>query len=291
MLPGILLAILLQPVAQAKEPAYARPELLLEPAELAKAETARKVTVLDARGAASYKDSHVPGAVHVDVSEWAKAFARGQDRADWVKRVGGLGIHTTIPVVIYDASRNNAAARIWWILRYWGIEDVRLLNGGWNGWVAAGGKTEKGENKPKTSKPELKAHPERLATRTQILEGMKKGTAGQLLDTRSTKEYCGETNTAKRNGTLPGAKHLEWSDTLDAKTGRFKTAVQLAKLFKEAGIDPRQPTTTWCQSGGRASVMAFVLELMSGKPARNYYRSWSEWGNSSDTPIITPKKK
>jgi thiosulfate/3-mercaptopyruvate sulfurtransferase len=290
MLTGCLLALALIRAADKPKPGYARPYLLIEPAELAKPDAAKKFVILDARGKASYRAGHVPGAVHIDAPQWAKAFAKGQDRADWVKRVGSLGIEVNSPVVVYDDAKNNAAARMWWILRFWGVKDVRLLNGGWNGWVASGGRTEKGETKPKPTEPDLKAHPERLATKGQILGGLKEKTPGQLVDTRSTGEYCGEIKTAKRNGTVPGARHLEWTDTMDAKTGRFKTAPQLAKLFADAGIDPSRPATTFCQSGGRASVMAFVLELMGGKPARNYYRSWAEWGNTPETPVVTPKK-
>ena len=68
---------------------------------------------------------------------------------------------------------------------------------------------------------------------------------------------------AKRAGAIPGARHLEWSDLLDKRTGKFKPAPELEKLFADAGIDPKKPATTYCQSGGRASVMAFGLELIS----------------------------
>ena len=62
----------------------------------------------------------------------------------------------------------------------------------------------------------------------------------------------------------------------------------MTKLFEKAGIDPSKPAITYCQSGGRAAVLAFVLELMGGKDVRNYYRSWSEWGNDPDTPVVKP---
>lgn len=282
--------LLLAPLASARPATYARPELLLEPAELAKPAVAKKFVVLDARGKGAYLAGHVPGAVWVDTTTWARAFAAGQKEEDWAKRVGALGVDVKTPVVVYDAKRNNDAARIWWILRYWGLRDVRLLNGGWPGWVDSGGKVEKGEVKPKATEPKLTAQPERLATRAQILEGLEGGTFGQVLDARSEGEYCGTRETAKRNGAIPGAKHLEWSDTVDKK-GRFKSAEELTRLFKEAGIDPTRPATTYCQSGGRASVLAFVVELMGGKQVRNYYRSWAEWGNDKDTPIVKPRPK
>jgi thiosulfate/3-mercaptopyruvate sulfurtransferase len=265
---------------------YARPELLLEPAELAKPEVAKKFVILDARNREAYRAGHVPGAVWVDVSGWAKAFAAGQDPAEWAKRVGALGIDAGTPVVVSDAKRGNDAARVWWILRYWGVKDVRLLNGGWPGWAGV----EKGEGKPKPVEAKLTAHPERLATKKQILEGLKRGTYGQILDARSEREYCGTATTAKRNGAIPGAKHLEWSDTVD-KNGKFKSAEELTRLFTAAGIDPRKPATTYCQSGGRAAVLAFAVELMGGREVRNYYRSWAEWGNDKETPVVKPKAK
>jgi thiosulfate/3-mercaptopyruvate sulfurtransferase len=151
-----------------------------------------------------------------------------------------------------------------------------------------GGKVEKGEVKPEPVAVKVKPQRERLATREQIQAGLGVPSFGQILDTRSQEEFCGTTETAKRNGTIPGARHLEWSETFDSKTGRFKSAAELARLFKEAGIDPSKPATTFCQSGGRASVLAFALELMGGKEVRNYYRSWAEWGNDDKTPIVKP---
>jgi thiosulfate/3-mercaptopyruvate sulfurtransferase len=94
---------------------------------------------------------------------------------------------------------------------------------------------------------------------------------------------------------IPGAKHgakqLEWSDLLDPQTHRFKTAAELRTLFGQAGIALDKPTTTYCQSGGRASVMAFGLELMGVKEVSNYYASWGEWGNADDTPVAPGKPK
>ena len=75
--------------------------------------------------------SHVPAARWVDHEAWSNAFEDGQDNQAWSQRIGELGIRSDSPVVVYDDSRMKNAARIWWILRYWGIDDVRLLNGGW----------------------------------------------------------------------------------------------------------------------------------------------------------------
>jgi thiosulfate/3-mercaptopyruvate sulfurtransferase len=285
-----LLATLAFLLPGADQPAtYARPDMLVEPADLAQA---KNLHVLDARGKGKYVDGHVPGAVWVDATTWARAFGEGGDQAGWEKRIGALGITTETPVAIYDDSQSKDAARMWWILRYWGVNDVRLVNGGWRGYVASGGPVEKGEVAAKPAAAHLSPRQERLATKAQLKDLVTAGSnASQIVDTRSTGEYCGTEHTAKRNGALPGATHLEWSDTLDAKTGRFKSADELTRLFREAGVDAGKPAVTYCQSGGRASVMVFVLELMGGKDVRNYYRSWAEWGNDAETPVVKPQPK
>jgi thiosulfate/3-mercaptopyruvate sulfurtransferase len=285
---SLLLAVLLAPAADTA--AYPRPDLLIEASELKKPETARKYVVLDARGKGAYKDGHVPGAVWLDSVTWERGFKDGQDEKGWAERIGALGVSADTPVVVYDNNLAKDAARMWWILRYWGVRDVRLLNGGWRAWTAAGGPVAKGENTPRAVAAKLSPERGRLATKEQVKTWLD-GKSGQILDARSTEEFCGEAKKAKRNGAIPGAKHLEWSDTLDKKTGRFKSTAELTKLFQGAGIDPARPATTYCQSGGRAAVLAFVVELMGGKEVRNYYRSWAEWGNAEDTPIEKPKKK
>src|SRR5216683_7304470 len=285
MLPTVVcFAVLLAPGADAKN--YAKPELLIELPDLVK--QAKTFRVLDARPRDKYEAGHIPGAVWVDHDAWSKSFDNGKDADGWAKRVGALGSEVTTPIVLYDDNLSKDAARIWWILRFWGVRDVRLLNGGWKGWVAVDGPMEKTASQPKLVTPKLSALSDRLATKKQIMDVLK-DKPPQLVDSRSTGEFCGTEETAKRNGSMPGAVHLEWSDTLDKKTGRFKSADELTKLFKEAGIDPTKPAVTYCQSGGRAAVLAFTLELMGAKEVSNYYRSWAEWGNDPDTPIEKPK--
>jgi thiosulfate/3-mercaptopyruvate sulfurtransferase len=272
------------------EAKYSRPQLLIEPAELLKPEVAKKFRVLDARPRPKYQAGHIPGAFWVNVSLWGKAFNSDPGPEDWGKRIAALDIGgTDRPVVVY-ADDVREAARVWWILRYWGLTDVRLLNGGWRAWQESNGPEEKGDRAVAGGTLKVTAHPERLATKGQLLQNLK-GKTLSVLDARSEGEYCGDTKKAERGGAIPGATHLEWSDVLDPKTRRFKPAAALAKLFKDAGVNVGRPLVTYCQSGGRAAVLAFALELMGAKEVRNYYRSWAEWGNAPDTPVATPKKK
>jgi thiosulfate/3-mercaptopyruvate sulfurtransferase len=291
---GVLLSVALLAVVgglRAGGDDYPRPELLVEPSQLAEPGVAQRFVILDARGRPDYEQGHVPNARWVDPAAWAKAFGQGQDAEGWSRRIGGLGIGPDSRVVVYDGTFGKDAARIWWLLRYWGVQDVRLLNGGWQGWTAGAYPTEKGGAPPAPVPFVAQARPERLATKGQLLKALDGGDP-QIVDARSEKEYCGvEKLTNRRGGAIPGARQLEWSDLLDPETHRFKPAAELRKLFGQAGVALDRPTTTYCQSGGRASVMAFGLELMGAKDVRNYYASWNEWGNAADTPVEPGKPR
>ncbi len=275
-------------LAQATEK-YARPELLIEAEELAKPAVLKSVRVVDARGNEKYKQGHIPGAVPVDAEAWSKAFYAKQDPAEWEKKIGELGIGYATNVVIYDDSKAKDAARVWFILNYWGFKNVQLLNGGWSSWKDREVSTTLTTPKVATfmiHKPRKNFH----ATQESVSAAIQKKT--QILDVRSEGEYCGDDKLKnKRAGHVPGAIHLEWTEVLDPKTHRFKSPDALAKLFKNAGIDLTRSTVTHCQSGGRASVMTFALELMGADEVSNYYRGWSEWGNSSNPIEASPRKR
>jgi len=266
---------------------YPRDNMLVEVAAAAKT---KKYLILDARSREQYEAGHIPGAVFVNHANWSKIFATEQDAGEWGARIGSLGITPTTPILVYDDALQKDAARIWWILRTFGTKDVRLLNGGWTAWTAANLPTSKDAPQVIAVDFQTAIDLNRFADKQKVFEVIKEKTA-QLVDARSEKEYCGDTFLAKKAGSIPGAVHLEWSDALDTTTQKFKTAGELTALLKQAGIDVKRRTVTHCQSGGRAAVMAFTLELMGADAVANYYRGWSEWGNLDDTPIATPKKK
>lgn len=265
---------------------YPRPELLVEVAD-----KTDDFVILDARGREKYDAGHLPGAIWVDHAAWSKAFGANPDPNAWSERLGALGLKPRSKTLVYDDALQKDAARIWWILRYFGVQDVRLLNGGWPAWVAADRPTSKESPTVTATRFPIAVDSARFADKISVLDVIKSKTM-QIIDARSEKEHCGDSKLAKQGGHIPGAMHLEWSDALNKTTQKFKSAVDLKQLFQKAGIDPLRPALTHCQSGGRAAVMAFTLELMGAAPVANYYRGWSEWGNSDDTPIRTlPKEK
>jgi thiosulfate/3-mercaptopyruvate sulfurtransferase len=266
---------------------YPRANLLVEATELKAART--KSIVLDVRAKSAYDAGHIPGAQWVDVRAWEKAFGTPEAKA-WSQRLGEAGIEGTKPVVVYGGDDVRDTARIWWILKYWNYPFVGLLNGGWSAWIAADGPVSREPTVVVPINVLVTPKTRALATKEQLLTALK-GSPPQLIDARSSAEYCGEAQTAKRNGMIPGAIHLEWTETIDPKTKKFKSPEELAAMIRERKIDLDKPAVTYCQSGGRAAVVAFTLELMGGKQIVNYYKSWSEWGNAEDTPVEVQKKK
>jgi thiosulfate/3-mercaptopyruvate sulfurtransferase len=206
-----------------------------------------------------------------------------------MRLLGDMGIDSSAKVVIYGDDVRDSA-RGWFLLKSLGVEDVRLLNGGWKAWQAAGGKVSTDPATPMMVKGNHKRQDTRLAKKDDVLK-MLSAPGSQIIDARSTQEFCGDLGTAKKKGAIPGAKNLEWSEFIDQESQKFKSASDIAKILLDANIDPAKPTVTYCQSGGRAAVAEFALELMGGKNVRNYYRSWAEWGNDESTPVMKPQKK
>lgn len=283
------LATIVPATALAAEEGYARPQLLMEPSTMINPAVRHGLVILDARPRADYDVGHLPGARWVDHGTWKDAFGSGGDAPAWSQRIGRLGIDGRRPVVIYDDNRLKDAARIWWILRYWGVDDVRLLNGGWKGWNSVKGTISTARQEWPDAEFAVSRRSRLLTTKEDILQALRGGGV-QIIDARSEAEYCGtDLRDNRRGGAIPGAKHLEWSDLIDHDTDRFLPADQLGDRLKTAGIELHRPTVSHCQSGGRASVMAFALELMGADDVSNYYLGWSEWGNAPDTPIEKPE--
>lgn len=197
---------------------YPRPDLLVEPAALAKAEEAKSYVILDAREKKKYAAGHVPNARWVDHAAWAETFRNGDDATGWSKRISSLGINADTKVLVYDDNRSKDAARVWWILRYWGVKDVRLLNGGWVGWERDKLPVENTEPAVTPTTFRAAAAPERMATKDELIKSLTGGKL-QIVDARSEGEFCGvDAMKNKRAGAMPGAKQLEWLDLLDKDT-------------------------------------------------------------------------
>ncbi|HID75720.1 MAG TPA: sulfurtransferase [Planctomycetaceae bacterium] len=283
--PAVLAAILLcLPTAQAAagSQAYPNSRLLAEPEDLSR--PAPRV-VLDVRPRAAYAAGHIPGAVWIDTELWAtKSREAGalEDAALWARLVGDLGIDGRTPVVVYDEVVTPTAARIWWLLRYVGLPDVRIVNGGLAAWEKAHGAVTGEVPQVTRANFQPRFQPHMLANRHFIAKSL--GQPGVcLVDARTEAEYNGQPARGATGGRIPGARHLEWTNFVD-ENGRMKPAGEIRKLVEEHQITADQTIVAYCRSGGKASLNAFALELMGLKSVRNYYGSWLGWSADPSLP-------
>jgi len=258
-----------------------------------------KLRIVDcAWDVAAYGRAHIPGAIARPGHPYIKAKdAEGANTvhiadADAVRamcREMGIGPHTD--VVVYDDWGTLFATRLWWVLRCYGLERVRVLNGGWQGWVAAGHPVSfAAVTVPDVPLLELVVDPARIISLEELRDRYQDDDL-QILDVRSDEEYRGlEARGNKRQGRIPGALHQEWNRLLensrDAKAVRsLRSEEEVRVLIEEAGLDPEKTVVTHCQAAIRATYTAFVLELMGFPSVRVYDGSMEEWANRDDTPL------
>ncbi len=224
-------------------PGFTHPEYLIEPAELQANLAAPGLVIVDLDAAAGYQRGHIPGAVHLPdnyernpVTGWVNTLPA--DRFAAVCQ--SLGIGDATPVVAYDNNMSLYAARFWWTLNYYGHRNVRVLNGGWRVWVAAGGSVSFEPPPAVAAEPVFTPQVE-----PSLLVGIDAVKAGCNLDdtviwdTRSAGEYSGAVNRGNRRaGHIAGAVHLDWLELMDRETHRFKPSAELRRILDAKGITP-----------------------------------------------------
>ncbi len=273
---------------------YAHPELLAEPDWLAANLENPNVRIIDCATVEAYRRAHIPGAVQLPVHYYIKENdPDGSDHgtlvmppAQFEDLMGKLGISNDTQIVTYDDNNGLVAARLWWVLKYYGHTNVKVLNGGWHRWMTEGRHvTFHATRAPKgtfTAKP----NPDLYAT-VDYLKEMHANPACQVLDARTDGEWDGTNNRGNtRAGRVPGAHHLEWVRFVATDdTRKFLPADEIEALLAGAGIERDKPTITYCQGGIRAAHAAFVMELLGYENVRVYDGSMREWANREDTPL------
>ena len=246
---------------------------------------APSLRLLDARSRSEYEKAHIPGAVWVDARAFERLAARPgglEDRDAWEALIAPLGIAPQSEVLVYDANRQLDAARLWWLLSYLGVEKVGLIDGSFPLWQKQGRPVTAELVRVDPAPFRVSFRTARSATRSEVVEALKAKSA-RIIDARSIPEHTGAQSRARRGGHIPGACSLEWVNLVD-QDGRFLDESALRARLEQSGVKPGEPVITHCQSGGRASVDAFVMERL-GFPTRNYYPGWSDWGNTDETPV------
>ena len=235
-----------------------------------------------------YRAGHIPGAVFVDLDhELASHGEPTEGRhplpaiADLQRAARRWGINDSDRVVVYDNIKSNAAARAWWVLRWAGLADVRVLDGALPAWVASGGALTEGDvvAAPGT----VRLDPGHLPVLT-IDEVAQFPSHGVLLDARAPERYRGDVEPLDpRAGHIPGALNAPSSGNVGAD-GRFLPADELAQHYRSAGVREGAAVAAYCGSGITASHDILALAI-AGIDAALYPGSFSAWSNTEDRPV------
>jgi thiosulfate/3-mercaptopyruvate sulfurtransferase len=246
-----------------------------------------------------YEASHIPGAVFVD---WTRDLI---DPADPVPmqvagpeafsaKMAELGIGRETLVVAYDDYDHIFAGRLAWGLRYYGHDAVRILDGGWSRWVREGRATRSSAESDSSqafcpspfvacARPELR----RTAEDVEKLLGRAPGEV-LLIDARAPEQYAGTVSASARGGHIPGARNVPYDKLVDAETGTFLPATELAHVFGDSGIDvtslPRE-IVVYCNGGVSCTIPLNALRILGRDDVAVYDGSWNEWGADAARPI------
>ncbi|MFF9771162.1 sulfurtransferase [Streptomyces sp. NPDC053086] len=236
-------------------------------------------------GRAEYAAGHIPGAVFVDLDrELASAPGAGgrhplPDLAEFGAAMRRAGVSAGRPVVVYDGGQGWAAARAWWLLRWTGHPDVRVLDGGLPSW--RGGLST---DTPAVPEGDFVPAPEAVGL-LDADEAAALARTGVLLDARAGERYRGEVEPVDRvGGHIPGAVSAPTTENV-GPDGRFLPAAELRDRFKALGVSGDTEVGVYCGSGvsGAHEVLALAV---AGIPAALYVGSWSEWSADPSRPVV-----
>jgi thiosulfate/3-mercaptopyruvate sulfurtransferase len=198
-----------------------------------------------------------------------------------------FGINNNTTLILYGDFNNWFAAFAFWVFKYYGYRDLKIMDGGRKKWL----EEDKPLSKEVPNYPKGNFKASEPDDNIRVFMNYVKETLGKkdkaLVDVRSPKEFTGEilappeypTEHAQRGGHIPGAANIPWSQAVN-DDGTFKSVDELKKLYDAKGIIPDKEIITYCRIGERSSHTWFVLKYLLGYPnVKNYDGSWTEWGN------------
>jgi len=239
-------------------------------------------------GREEYAADHIPGAVYVgwltDIVEPdapVKMTVASPER--FAALMGRLGIGDEHLVIAYDDDGNHIAARLWWILNYYGHPTVRLLDGGYPKWAAEGRPVtaEVPHHPPAAFTPRVQAG--WRATSDEVRQAIRDSRA-QLVDCRGPRDFRGEVGRGERKGRIPGAANVPIASLWEGPYKTWKAEADLRAIHEAAGVTPDRRVITYCNAGVSASVGLLALKLLGYPSASNYAGSWYDWERDPNNP-------
>ncbi len=263
--------------------------LQVEPEELERQLGQESMLIVDLCKPETYVQSHIPGALHLD---YAQIVAMNKPVMGLLPTesqlnavFSSIGLTSEQHIVAYDDEGGGRAARLLWTLEAMGHTRFSLLNGGLHAWNLERRPLQNGTETRTRSHYRVKRNDAVIADKAYILDHLG-DSATVLLDARSVEEYLGHKRFAERGGHIPGAVNLDWIQTMDRNRGlRFKPAEELRALLAALGVTPDKEVVCYCQSHHRSAHSCLLLKTLNYPRVRGYPGSWSEWGNSADTPV------
>jgi len=243
----------------------------------------------------AYAQGHIPGAVGWNWQTQLQDNIRRDliDKAALEKLLGDSGISNDTTILLYGDNNNWFAAYAFWQLKYYGHNDVRLINGGRKKWAEEKRPLTTDVPKITPTKYTAKTPDESIrARKEQVFAILEKRNTGELVDVRSVDEFIGKVlappglnETAQRAGHIPGAANIPWAQAVN-EDGTFKSADALAQLYGGKGVTGKNEVIAYCRIGERSSHTWFALKYLLGfNDVKNYDGSWTEWGNLVGAPI------
>ncbi len=240
---------------------------------------------------AEYLESHIPGTLFFDiddlVDEQSDLPHMLPSTVKFASRMKKMGVGDGARIVVYDTNGLFSAARVWWTFRAMGHDEVAVLNGGLEKWIAEDRQVDDGPAPPRTERhytPRLNAE---LIRDLDDMRGLLGNDSVQVVDARPNGRFSGrdpEPRPGLRQGHMPGAKNLPFNQVLNAD-GTMKSRQELMELFRNVDINPRRPVVTTCGSGITDSILSLALAVVGQTNAPVYDGSWAEWGKDNGLPV------
>ena len=240
---------------------------------------------------AEFRDAHIPGSVFFDIDDVCDTNSplphMAPSAVKFAARVRKLGLGDGNRIVVYDTAGLFSAARVWWLFRLMGHEDVAVLDGGLPKWKSEGRPLEDLPRAPRERHFTPRRDTTVIRDVTEVARARKLNNE-QIVDARSPERFAGdapEPREGLRAGHIPGSRNVFYSDLLE--NGVMKAPDALREIFEAGGVDLSKPIITTCGSGVTAAILSLALQRAGHHNWSLYDGSWSEWGAYDELPVAT----